>query len=623
MPTALDTLCYLPRPVHIENTGGVFILPLQPVIQLATDPAASWPIARFLADDLALHSKRNAEISAAQHRHPAIALYAHEQYALPADGYVIQIDPDGLRIEAATPQGLFYARTTLRQILMQTSHHLPCGRIEDQPDFPQRGYMLDISRDKVPTMDTLFDLIDLLSQFKINELQLYTEHTFAYPEHPAVWAEASPITPGEMLELDAYCRNRYIELVPNQNCLGHMERWLQHERYRPLAECPDGFKNPWGDNWRSASTLNPEAPGSERLIRGLLDNLLPHFSSGQINVGCDEPWELGQGATAASHEKLGPGRVYLNWLLKLHAMCRERGVTMQFWADIINQHKELISELPEDIIPLEWGYDAGHPWEERCQAFAQLDLPYYVCPGTSSWNSLGGRTRNALTNIREAATFGNTHGATGLLNTDWGDCGHIQFLPISYLPIVAGAALSWNGSACEEDELIKGLDLFVFQDSAEIMGKWVYDLGTVFDHDPEPAGNGTRLAHGLIYETISAHSLNGLTHEHFDQVIESLRLLRERLHHARMSCAQAALITKELETATLMMAHAAQRGQAILGDQLNDSTTCRQLASELLPILGTYRELWLARNRVGGLRESVGRLEFHMKHYLKNGACEP
>src|SRR5205085_841863 len=106
--------------------------------------------------------------------------------------------------------------------------HLPELRINDSPDFAVRGIMLDISRDKVPTMPTLFALVDLFAELKINQLQLYTEHTFAYANHPDVWRDASPMTPDEIKTLDAYCRTKFIELVPNQNSFGHMERWLKH-----------------------------------------------------------------------------------------------------------------------------------------------------------------------------------------------------------------------------------------------------------------------------------------------------------------------------------------------------------------------------------------------------------
>ena len=113
--------------------------------------------------------------------------------------------------------------------------------------------MLDISRDKVPTMETLYALVDLLAGWKINQLQLYTEHTFAYRQHPEVWAEASPLTGQEILGLDAYCRKRFVELVPNQNSFGHMHRWLKHARYAPLAEVNSfDVDHTGGDAGRSA-----------------------------------------------------------------------------------------------------------------------------------------------------------------------------------------------------------------------------------------------------------------------------------------------------------------------------------------------------------------------------------
>ena len=106
--------------------------------------------------------------------------------------------------------------------------------------FAVRSYMLDISRDKVPTMGTLKQLVDILARFDYNQFQLYTEHTFAYAAHKAVWEKASPLTAEEIRELDLYCVMHGIELVPNQNCFGHMERWLTKPDYNHLAELPKG-----------------------------------------------------------------------------------------------------------------------------------------------------------------------------------------------------------------------------------------------------------------------------------------------------------------------------------------------------------------------------------------------
>ena len=56
--------------------------------------------------------------------------------------------------------------------------------------------MLDVSRDKVPTIATLTALVDRLASLKVNQVQLYSEHTFAYRDHPEVHAAASPLRRG-------------------------------------------------------------------------------------------------------------------------------------------------------------------------------------------------------------------------------------------------------------------------------------------------------------------------------------------------------------------------------------------------------------------------------------------
>ncbi|HEY7091128.1 MAG TPA: family 20 glycosylhydrolase, partial [Tepidisphaeraceae bacterium] len=335
--------------------------------------------------------------------------------------YVLEIAQSGVHIRASTPAMAFYARQTLAQLRRQYSDAIPCMRIEDWPDFRVRGVMLDISRDKVPTMPTLLALIDQLADLKINQLQLYTEHTFAYRAHETVWKDCSPMTAAEIRQLDTYCRERFIELVPNQNSFGHLERWLKHSEYRHLAECPDGFRWPWGYRMPTGFSLNPLDPRSLELVEGLFDELLPNFTSKLFNVGCDETFDLGLGRSKAQVERRGRERVYLDFLRKIYDAVKRRGRAMMFWGDIILHKPELIGELPPDMIALNWGYEAEHPFEKETSAFREAGVPFYVCPGTSSWCSFSGRTSNALANLRRAAASGLASGAAGYLITDWGD----------------------------------------------------------------------------------------------------------------------------------------------------------------------------------------------------------
>src|SRR5690606_22164011 len=123
-------------------------------------------------------------------------------------------------------------------------------------------------------------------------------------------------------------------LVPNQNSFGHMERWLRHEPYKHLAECPNGFEHPYS-GWKThGSTLKPDDEALD-FVDTLHDELLPNFRSRAFNVGGDEPWELGQGWSEPRIKERGKHRVYLDFLLKLHKRVSARGRRMQFWGDIV------------------------------------------------------------------------------------------------------------------------------------------------------------------------------------------------------------------------------------------------------------------------------------------------
>ena len=90
-----------------------------------------------------------------------------------------------------------------------------------------------------------------------------------------------------------------------------MERWLKHPRYLPLAESPDGAQTPWGFRWDGPFSLCPTDPAVLDFLAGLYAELLPNFTSGLFNVGCDETFDIGQGRSRAEAERHGVTTVYI------------------------------------------------------------------------------------------------------------------------------------------------------------------------------------------------------------------------------------------------------------------------------------------------------------------------
>ncbi len=568
------SLVFLPKPRSLNFTGGNLVAAAEPTVKV--DPSAM----------------------------------PHAQ------GYLLDVSSVGVAITGHDEAGVFYARQTLKQLQRQYEgvEGFPALHIEDWPDFPNRGVMLDVSRDKVPTMETLHMLADMFAELKYNQIQLYTEHTFAYKGHETVWKDASPLTGEEIREYDAYCRERFIELVPNQNSFGHMERWLKHPEYTPLAEKP------------GAGDLCPVNPACVDFLAGLYADMLPNFSSGQFNVGCDETWSLGKGCSKEAAATMGMGPLYLGFLLKIHDLVKANGKKMQFWGDIIMQYPELIPQIPPDVIAMEWGYEAAHPFAEHGRKFAASGIPFYVVPGTSSWNSLLGRTNNSLENLRNAAVNGMTNGSIGYLVTDWGDNGHWQFLPVSFAPFAYGAALSWCAQENTSLPLAKALDVHVFMDAAGKMGQAVLDLGNAHTITGVSIGNSS-VYYGLLLSAVQGSPvkgpLKGMTIAGNDAAITAISDAVSRIGESDMRRPDAGLIKSELETNAALAALSLKIGSERLKNG-NVSTsqlpkeTGKTLAAELDTLISRQKSVWLSRNREGGLADSAGRLENFSKILKKD-----
>ncbi len=616
-----STLNLLPQPRFLEIKPGKLLLPGRVPLQL--DNSLPSETALAIAERLqsaakeigvglspeaivqasrALRRTTPAPASVRAVRNDALRTHAH--------GYKLTIDRQGVLIEFHEPGGLRAGVATLRQLFRECGHRLPCLKIRDWPDFPRRGVMLDVSRGRVPKLETLLELVDHLADFKINEFQLYTEHTFAFRNYEPVWRGWGAITAAEIQKLDARCHELGVDLVPNQNSFGHLRYWLEYPPLKKLAEVSEAYEAAGGAFLRYPSTLAPNHPGTIPFLRELYDELLPNFSGEYFNAGCDETWDLGRGQSRKLCEKKGKGRVYLELLKGIHREVSARGRKMMFWGDIILHYPELVSELPENVIALNWGYEAKHPFAREAAIFAASKIPFYVCPGTSAWMTLIGRHDNAFANLRQAAKIGRKNGAMGYLNTDWGDGGHPQPLAVSYLPYLMGAAAGWSGAAGGEAMLVHAINRDVFQDPTGRAGKAALALGLAhrkfkyFPRNetpfgaviaaPPPERRELFCRDGLkYYARIPARNIRAALEE-----VETQRTLLKR---ARPASRAGKVSVQELDLAARM---AVQSCKFMLWQQAlaaGKDSTARRLAKdgiqELRELDRDFRACWPLRNK--------------------------
>jgi len=155
------------------------------------------------------------------------------------EGYELTITPEGVRVAAAQPAGVFWGVQTLRQMLPATAeglteYRLATGRIRDYPRFGWRGMMLDVARHFIG-VEEVKRLIDLMASYKLNRLHLHLSDDQGWRIAIASWPNLTACggstevgggsggyySQAEYAEIVGYAASRYITIVPEIDMPGH------------------------------------------------------------------------------------------------------------------------------------------------------------------------------------------------------------------------------------------------------------------------------------------------------------------------------------------------------------------------------------------------------------------
>jgi len=512
------------------------------------------------------------------------------------------------RIRIASPSitGARHALHTLAQLIRRFGDSIPALLIEDEPAFAARGAMLDVSRCRIPTMPELLRQVDLLASLKVNHLQLYTEHTFAYADHRDVWEGWSPITAEEVRELDVHCRARGVELAANQNCFGHLNRWLALPRYAHLAETHGDWMF---DVWPRSGpwSLCPTDPASHAFVRSLLEELLPNFTCPLVNIGCDEVYDIAYGRSSDEVARRGRAAVFVEYVNGVCAAAAALGKRPMFWADMLTSQPEAAAGIDPAGVALVWGYEPDADFAAPVAKLAAAGRTVWVCPGTSSWLTFFGRTAERRANIAAAADQGLAAGATGVLTTDWGDKGHRQQRAVAMLGLAHGAAASWNradGAAFDA----RAASLHALGDPTLQAAPWIEQMG-----DADAALRACTL--GLSRPGMAGRLRNaGALAVDLDTPInerkepgtpELWRAAAESLAAARVPSRVVGDLRDELEHALDAARLAAARAVARRYPGGLSADARKILAEQCRGVMDEHARLWRAWCREGGLAQSM------------------
>ena len=469
----------LPKPKERSFQDGAYTPGIHAMILLAPGTAPGALLyARMLQQTFADQAGLTPDIGRGAARPGDIALAVDA--ALPAGQYRLAIAPDTVTLTAGDDEALCNGVQTLRQIIDLNGAVLPAQTITDWPDMATRGYYFDCSRGRVPKLSYLKQVADRLCRYKVNQWQLYIEHTYLFRDLSEAWRDDTPLTAQEILELDDYCAARHIELVPSLSTFGHMYKILSTKTCCDLCELEDSEKIPFSYSYAGAHhTLNASDPDSLAFVKKLIDEYRPLFRTNKFNICDDETFDLGKGRSKEQADREGAQALYVRHVKALCEYIVAQGGIPQFWGDIMWRFPESCRELPKETICLNWGY-LPEQRENEIRDIAASGITQYACPGCCGWNRWMPLQLYAYKNNRIMGRHARKYHAVGILNTDWGDYGHINDPRLTVPGMLYGAAFAWNADEVPFDEINEAVSRLEYGDAS---GTLAGAMAEMSDHE--------------------------------------------------------------------------------------------------------------------------------------------
>ena len=388
-------IAIVPYPNHLETGRGTYRVTDRPVTcDSRTDERTQRAVVGFAAR-LATVTGGTNPVTVADEV-PASGIRFVTDESLPAEGYELNVDGEGIEVRASQFPGFLYALQSLGQLLPAAVYgtepapdaawEVPCVKIADAPRFAYRGMHLDVARHFF-SVDEVKRYIDVMAIHKLNTLhwhltddQGWRIEIKRYPELTAVgsirkatvvrkeWGtyDGTPYggfyTQDEIRDVVKYAADRGVTVIPEIDLPGHM---LAALTAYPELGCTGGPYEVWG-RWGVADDVL--CPGREKtfeFLEGVLTEVMELFPSEYIHIGGDEcpkvRWEKCPRCQAKIRQ-LGlkdDGEHTAEHYLQSYVTDRIGKFLAQHGRRIIGWDEILEGRAPSDVVVMSWRGSEG------------------------------------------------------------------------------------------------------------------------------------------------------------------------------------------------------------------------------------------------------------------------
>jgi hypothetical protein len=297
---------------------------------------------------------------------------------------------------------------------MQHSGFTECVKTQMKTDFTIKGFHIDL-RIQVMPMAALRRYVATMAEFGLNTLLIEWEATYPY-DPCAVISNEYAYTREEVVSFVAYCARLGIDVIPLQQCFGHVEYILRHERFAHLRE----------SNKDISQVCPLKENGALDVFRDLLVDVASTHPSRYIHIGGDETQLLGHCPRCRDKaQSEGKSKLYVDYFKEIAQWVIKLGRRPVLWADMLLKYPEAADQMPRESVFVDWNYG----WEP-----SHFGDPSRVrkC-GFELWGAAALRSHpdnHSLTcwethfrNIRDFIPYARAQGYEGMVLTSWSTSG--------------------------------------------------------------------------------------------------------------------------------------------------------------------------------------------------------
>ena len=441
----------MPQKVNLLQEKGIAYTALRSIVLINT---VEKPVIPFMLSSLPIGEAITAG---------TVSLITDASLSLPSpEAYILEIQGGKVVVKATHQQGLFYGLQTLNQLMEDARDQqieIPSCIITDYPEIAYRAVHLDLKH-HIDAMKYYYDMMDRLAAVKINAVIVEFEDKLRYRQASNVGAGNS-ISVEEFSTLSKYAKERFIEISPLVQGLGHASFILKHEAYKYLR-----------DDTTSDWVFDPLNPDTYKLQFSLYEDAIAATPYGKyLHVGGDEVGKLGKSALC---KKSGKSAIELQlyWLKKVTDFAEAHHRVPIFWDDMVlkqaglyettydtavttqqsealwarNQSflDEKISLFPANCVYMRWNYDVCTlPGNQRAlDWYKKNNLHAMAATATQCMSAMLSRHQSNFQPIKDFCQLTAQKKLDGILCTVWDDCS--VHLETTWRGMYDFALFSWN-----------------------------------------------------------------------------------------------------------------------------------------------------------------------------------